>query len=217
MKPTKLLLAAASVLLAAASVPARGAVDLLANGLADWSRHAFSPRPVSEKSPWSYDAKTGVLRCDATKDDHEMLLHKTPFADGVLTVEYRYVGNPAKNNSGVFIRTAPDYKTGGWLQAQLATTGLGMLFGDEPAPGAEKPRRRVSAGARHPELQKPAGEWNTIELAARGPEITLSVNGRQVAVLKNFGVLDGHVGIEAEFYPVEFRNLRYQPLPCAFH
>jgi hypothetical protein len=216
MKPSilALLISALSLQLPALSAPAPapGETNLLANNLADWTRHPFGPRPLSEKSPWSLNPKTGVLLCDATKNDHEMLLFKTPLADATLTLKYRYVGAHEKNNSGVFIRTSPDYKTAGWVQAQLATTGLGMLFGDEPTPGAPKPVRRVTAGARRPELQKPAGEWNTLELTARGTEITLTINGQQAAVMR-YAVPSGHIGLEAEFYPVEFRNLRCKPLP----
>jgi hypothetical protein len=184
-----------------------GWIPLMTDGLADWERFPFSAkRPLVEKSPWSFDAKTGILLCEAT-NIHEMLLFKTPQIDGIFHVEYRYVGAPEKNNSGVFIRTATDAST--WVQAQLATSGLGMVFGREKVEGAGEPRR-LNAGSRLPELQKPAGEWNVLEITAKGGEVTLWINDRQVTVLKDLKTSSGHVGLEAEFYPVEFKNLFYK-------
>lgn len=194
------------------AAPKTGEINLFANGLGDWNRYKFpanSPRELAEKNIWSYDAKTGVLFCNATKSDHEMLLFKTPFGDGTLSVECRFINDNVKNNSGVFIRTASDSST--WIQAQLTKTGIGMLFGYEKIEGAEKPKR-LNAGERRPDLMKPHGEWNRIEVTARGTEVILTVNGEQLAPLKDFQTPVGHIGLEAEFHPIEFRNIRYTPL-----
>ena len=186
-----------------------GWTNLLSNGIQDWERYPFpATRPLVEKSPWSYDAQTGILRCEATKI-HEMLLYKTPFGNGTLHVEWRYIGNPQKNNSGIFIRTAPD--TSSWAQAQLATSGLGILFGNIPdTTNPQGKGIRKTAGKRTPELQCPPGEWNTAELSAQGDTITLTINGKLVATMDGYSTLSGSVGLEAEFYPIEFRNIRYK-------
>ena len=187
-----------------------GWTDLFASGnLDNWSRHRFpATRALAEKSPWTLDPQTKILLCEAT-NIHEMLLLKTPSPDGTFRVEYRYVGNPPKNNSGIFIRTTPDSKI--WIQAQLATSGLGMLFGSMPNPENPEKPTRLNVGARRPELQKPAGEWNILEVSARGTEVTLWINGRQVSTLKNVPKpADGRIGFEAEFWPIEFRNARFK-------
>jgi hypothetical protein len=186
-----------------------GWIDLLDKpDLRDWQReHYPAHRPMGETDPWKLDPASGILSCDAT-GIHEMLLHRTPRGDGIFRAEFRYVGTPAKRNSGLFVRTLPDAST--WYQAQLAPTGLGMLFGQKPATGA-KPAR-VSGGQRHPELLRPAGEWNEVEITCRGAALTLWINGH-VAARIDGTLARGHVGLEAEFSPIEFRNLKFKPLP----
>jgi len=186
-------------------------IDLLEEGgLAAWQReHYPARRPMGETNPWSYDRSTGVLRCEAT-GIHEMLLHRTPRGNGIFRVEFRYIGSAAKPNSGVFVRTAPDASV--WYQAQLAPSGLGMLFGQMPSPGAPKPMR-LSVGNRHPQLLRPAGDWNELEITCRGPELTLWINGHVVAHTDACPTPLGNVGLEAEFNPIEFRNLKFKPLP----
>ncbi|HWL16649.1 MAG TPA: DUF1080 domain-containing protein [Opitutus sp.] len=187
-----------------------GWIDLLDGlDLSAWQRARYpATKPMGETDPWKWDAATGILRCEAA-GIHEMLLHRTPRGDGIFHVEFRYIGSPAKPNSGVFVRTLTDAST--WYQAQLAPSGLGMLFGQISGQGP-KPAR-VSAGGRHPELLRPAGEWNTVEITCRGSTLILWINGRVAAQTDACTTAIGHVGLEAEFNPVEFRRLKFKPLP----
>jgi hypothetical protein len=59
---------------------------------------------------------------------------------------------------------------------------------------------------------KPAGEWNTMEIIARGKTLTLSVNGEITCQFDDCGLMRGHVGLEGEGYRIEFRNLRVKEL-----
>lgn len=188
-----------------------GWINLLEKAdLSDWQREMYpARRAMGETNPWSFDAATGILFCNAT-GIHEMLLHRVPRGDGIFRAEFRYVGSPEKPNSGVFVRTLPDASA--WYQAQLAPSGLGMLFGQTPAPDAPKPKR-ITAGGRYPELLRPPGEWNEIEITCRGTELTLWINGHVAAHTDACPTLSGHVGLEAEFNPIEFRNLKFKPLP----
>ncbi|WP_438479291.1 3-keto-disaccharide hydrolase [Oleiharenicola lentus] len=189
---------------------ATGWIDLLAkNDLSDWQRERYpATKPLGETNPWKFDAATKTLLCDAA-GIHEMLLHRTAQGDGIFHVEFRFVGWPAKPNSGAFVRTLPDAST--WYQAQLAPSGLGMVFGQVPS-GEAKPKR-VSAGARYPELLRAAGEWNVMEITTRGTELTLWLNGHVTATSNDITTLRGHVGLEAEFNAIEFRQLKFKPLP----
>lgn len=188
-----------------------GWTDLLTDSsLGDWQRAPFpAGKPLSAVNPWSFDPSGPVLRCEAA-GIHEMLLHRTPKADGVLHVEWRYIGTLPKPNSGVFVRTAPDASA--WFQAQLASSGLGTFFGTSPDSDKGKPIRHA-AGFKHPELQRPAGEWNVLEITCRGDALSLWLNGRTVATLTGCPTPSGHVGFEAEFTPIEFRRVLFRPLP----
>jgi len=192
---------------ALATTPA-GWIDLLAGSdLSDWRReHYPASKPMGESDPWKFDAATGILFCDGA-GIHEMLLHRAVRSDGVFHAEFRFTGDSAKPNSGVFVRTLPDASV--WYQAQLAPSGLGMLFG-QTSPDGPKPTR-MSAGGRHPELMRPAGEWNEVEITCRGPSLVLWINGHEACRTSDCPTLVGNVGLEAEFNPIEFRNIKFLP------
>ena len=59
---------------------------------------------------------------------------------------------------------------------------------------------------------KPAGEWNTFEVTARGKVLTLWVNGAVTCEFTDCGLAKGLVGLEAEGYRIEFRNLKIKLL-----
>ena len=59
---------------------------------------------------------------------------------------------------------------------------------------------------------KPAGEWNTFEIACKGKDVTLWVNGAITNRWHDCQVPRGYVGVEAEGYRIEFRNVKLKPL-----
>ena len=59
---------------------------------------------------------------------------------------------------------------------------------------------------------KPAGDWNVIEVTAKGKVLTLWVNGAVTCQFDGCGVPEGRIGLEGEGYRVEFRNLKVKVL-----
>lgn len=59
---------------------------------------------------------------------------------------------------------------------------------------------------------KPAGEWNTLEVTARGKVLTLWVNGGVTCQFEDCGPEKGYLGLEGEGYRIEFRNLKVKEL-----
>jgi hypothetical protein len=59
---------------------------------------------------------------------------------------------------------------------------------------------------------KPAGEWNIYELSAVGKQITLWINGAVTSRFKECEVPRGFVGLEAEGYCIEYRNIQMKPI-----
>ncbi len=127
---------------------------------------------------------------------------------GVFHVEFRYtpVTTGAKNyNSGIYTRNSADATI--WHQAQAGHGSGGFLFGETGvAPGTPLTRFNLSKEAE--KREKPAGEWNTFELGCRANIIWLWVNGRLTCQFSKCGNLAGHVGLEAEGYRIEFRNVK---------
>lgn len=186
-----------------------GWVDLLGDGgLAGWRRvPAMTAKPIGTRDPWTYNAATGILRCEG-KGIHEMLLHGTAWADGILSVEWRYVDPTAKMNSGLYVRTQGAES---WYQAQLAPASAGVLFGSAPGPDG-KPVRMNSA-TRRPELVRPAGEWNRTVITCRGATASLMLNGVTTVESAPLAATAGFPGLEAEGAQIEFRRILFKPLP----
>jgi hypothetical protein len=177
--------------------------------LLGWKRVLLPPdTKLNDKNPWKLE--DGLLVCDGV-GVKEMLLYDKEFSDGVFHVEWRF--RPAEDkigyNGGIYVRSLMDGKS--WLQAQVAVLDkppfVGDLFADVPVDG--KPQRviKTGSGAKH---MKAIGEWNTMEVSAQGKKIEVSLNGRKVTKWNDYPVLRGHVGLQAEFYYVEYRNLKFK-------
>jgi hypothetical protein len=194
----------------------QGWVDLLADtSLKDWTRvplGAVGQLPAgraTDPSPWKMGPDAGVLVCDGDKAGHEMLRYATEMGDFVLHAEWRFtkLEGDRPYNSGVFVRTSSDGAT--WLQAQTGPGG-GYLFGSMPVDG--KPGRVNLRDKMIENRVAPAGEWNTYEIRAVGKTVALWVNGAVVNDFASCDVPRGYVGLEAEGYRIEFRNLKVKRL-----
>ena len=192
-----------------------GWTDLLADAgpgpdLKGWTRVPIPPtgtlKPVSQ---WSLDTKTGILLCQGD-GGHEWLRWDKPVGNSILHVEWKYTKVEGKKgyNAGVFARNSADGVI--WHQAQTGDGNGGYLFGNSPVGGKPKgfnlnkpPRER---------REKPPGEWNTYEIRCRGKEIILWVNGADVSTYATCEVPEGYVGLEAEGWRIEFRNVKLKAL-----
>jgi len=173
--------------------------------LAGWVRLAWPPATDLGPQQWSVDAATGHLVCDG-KGAHEWLRFDREMGDAAFHVEWRFapVEGADKYNSGVYARNSKDASS--WHQAQVGLQG-GFLFGVTPVAGVAKRLQQAPAAAR----VRPAGEWNTYEVVARGRTLTLWVNGAVTSEIA-VDVPRGHFGLEAEGWRIEFRNMRVKPL-----
>jgi hypothetical protein len=194
----------------------KGWIDLLADrSLKEWTRVPLSAvgqlraGQIGEPSPWKLDPAGEILVCEGDKSGHEMFRYGSELGDFVLHVEWRFIrmeGDPAYN-SGVFVRTAADGVI--WYQAQTGSAG-GYLFGNAPVNGTVQ---RVNLRQKMTENRvKPAGEWNTYELQATGKTIALWVNGAITNEFTECEVPRGYIGLEAEGYRIDFRNLKLKPV-----
>ncbi len=173
--------------------------------LAGWTRRPWPATAALGPRQWSVDAATGSLLCDG-KGQHEWLRYDREMADAAFHVEWRFapVEGADKYNSGVFVRTLSDLSA--WHQAQVALKG-GFLFGVTPVQGTAKRVTQEPAALR----VRPAGEWNTFEVVARGRTLSLWVNGAVTSEIL-VDVPRGYFGLEAEGWRIEFRNLKVKAL-----
>lgn len=188
-----------------------GWTDLLSS--ADFARWTRLPIPatakLSPRSQWEVDANQKRVMCEGNAG-HEWLRFDRELGDFILHVEWRYTRVPGKTgyNSGVFVRNSTDGKI--WHQAQVGAGSGGYLFGDTPVAG--KVQRFNLRDRLTTQRVKDAGEWNTYEVTCRGNTITLWVNGVVTNQWSPCEVPRGYIGLEAEGWRIEFRNLRLKEL-----
>lgn len=192
-----------------------GWTDLLRSAgpeLKGWTRLTVKPggklRSETE-SQWSLDPETGVLVCRGD-GGHEWLRYDQEVGDTIFHVEWRFTPVDGKTgyNSGLYARNSA-YATV-WHQAQTGDASGGFLFGDTPSDGTLT-RFNLSNEVRGKPV-KPAGEWNTFEITSRGTRLSLWVNGATTCVFDACGTPRGYVGLEAEGYRIEFKNVKLKKL-----
>lgn len=179
-------------------------------GLKGWTRLPLPPgSKTSDTTQWKLESTTGLLVCRGD-GGHEWLRWDEELGDSVFHVEWRFTPVPGKKgyNSGVYARNSADGTV--WHQAQTGDASGGYLFGNTPVDGQAK-RLNLSRQL-HGQRVKPAGEWNTYEITSRGKSITLWVNGAVTSVFEACEVPRGFLGLEAEGWRIEFRNVKLKVL-----
>jgi hypothetical protein len=219
------------LLLAAAPLPPtksaleadpRGWKDILTDDkLTGWARVA----PISTAGVKAavdphlkvWTIKDGILDCRADLPppigaskggSHEMLRYEKELGDFIFHVEWRFT-DPKRSgwNAGVYARV--NHRADIWHQAQVGGVASGYWFGDTPDASGKIVRRKLDPIEQR---VRPAGEWNTYEIRARGDRLILWVNGAVVSEMSGLKVRRGHVGLEAELHRIEFRNLKLKEL-----
>jgi hypothetical protein len=176
--------------------------------LEGWTRIAIPPTKPLGRAQWHLDAARQVLVCDGD-GGHEMLRYDQKLTNCIFHVEFQFVpvtGTESNYNSGIFIRNSADGTI--WHQCQLTMDG-GYLFGNTPADGQVK-RFKSPASERR---MKPAGEWNSVEIAAQGNMLMVRLNGAVVSEFTDCGMPAGYIALESEGYAIEFKNLKLKELP----
>jgi len=189
-----------------------GWVDILPPAdLKGWYRVPVPPTGHLGREQWHVDAGKKRLICDGD-GGHDMLLFNEEFGDAIFHFECCYTRIEGKTgyNSGAYVRNSKDGAI--WHQAQFGDAKDGYLFGVTLT--AEGKQKFFSLAKEVKDLRvKPAGEWNILEVTARGKTLTLWVNGAVTCQFDDCGMARGRVGLEGEGYRIEFRNLKVKTLP----
>lgn len=190
---------------------AQGWIDILpAANLAGWSRVPVPPGGKLGREQWHVDTAEKLLICDGD-GGHDMLLCDRDFGDAIFHFEFRYTKVDGKTgyNSGAYVRNSPDGAI--WHQAQFGDAKDGFLFGQTPAADGKKKSFNLKNLVKDGRV-KPAGEWNTMKVTARGRKLTLWINGAVTCEFADCGMAKGRLGVEGEGYRIEFRNLKVKEL-----
>jgi hypothetical protein len=178
--------------------------------LKGWYRVPVPPTGQLGKQQWHVDTEKKLLICNGD-GGHDMLLLDREIGDAVFHFEFRYTKIEGKTgyNSGAYVRNSSDGAI--WHQAQFGDANGGFLFGQTP--GADNKKKSFNLSKQVTDSRvKPAGEWNTLEVTAVGKILTLWVNGAVTCQFEDCGSEKGYLGLEAEGFRIEFRNLKVKTL-----
>ncbi|MGE3819511.1 MAG: DUF1080 domain-containing protein [Isosphaeraceae bacterium] len=139
----------------------------------------------------------------------------------VLRLEFRLTSG---SNSGVYLRAPAD-------TSHISRTGMEIQILDETHPRHKGIKDWQRTGAIYhvappkPGHNRPIGEWNTMEITANGPRVSIRLNGALVVddridqhpnlASEHPGLSrkSGLIGLQSHNDRVEFRNLQVKALP----
>jgi hypothetical protein len=132
--------------------------------------------------------------------------------------EWRWPGKPG--NGGFLLHIASGPKDKVWPLSQQVQTKHGFAGDLLPMAGASFAEPLTTAPGAYPPIkghtaqdsEKPAGEWNTVDVVARDGAIEVSVNGVPQNRVTRSNPASGPIGFQLEGAPYELRNVSVTPL-----
>lgn len=215
-KPARFFFLALACLSASSLHAVAGEVESLfdGSGLSSWTMD----------KPGAWVTKDGELQPAPDKKlAGGYLWSREKYGDFRLTLEFKMSKDC---NSGVFFRTDPKNPVQGGFEIQIFDSAGKAEIGTHDC-GALYDARVPSENA-----AKPAGEWNSMVITAKGPMISVELNGRKVVdvnidewttpnlnpdgtknkfktALKDLP-RENHFGLQYHGHPVWYRNIRVE-------
>jgi hypothetical protein len=186
-----------------AAPPAKPAAATGEEGFTWLLQGTTGPQGWQQAGPGSFKFANAV----ATAQGGMGLWYYAPktYKDFVLRLEYRQ-GKPSAN-SGVFVRFP---RVDGDPMVPVNEGYEIQIYGGADVKNPTGAVYNLKAPAEVP--QKPAGEWNEMEIKAVGPEITVTLNGKVINTYRGERSLQGMIGLQNHEDEVSFRNVRVKEL-----
>jgi len=145
----------------------------------------------------------GAIQADkSTTKGASILVSKKSFKDFDLYVEF---WASEDTNSGVYIR-APNPK-----EVNTASGAYEVQIWDKNPNPAYSTGSLVNVASVQP-IYKVGGRWNTFEIYAKGPQITVKLNGVVTVSATDSKSLEGRLGIQFNQGPIKVRKLAVREL-----
>jgi len=151
----------------------------------------------------NWRAEDGSIQADkTTTKGASVLVSKRSFKDFELHVEFWAADD---TNSGVYIR-APNPNTvntaSGAYEVQIWDRNPNPDFSTGSLVNLAKVKPTYKAG----------GKWNTYEITAKGPDITVKLNGVVTVSARDSKSAEGRIGLQFNGGPIKFRKLLVKEL-----
>jgi len=178
--------------------------------LQGWTYYS-EDRTAPAASVWT--AQAGELHCAGSPIGY--LRTERTFTNFELELEWRFDPALGAGNSGVLLRLIEEDKV--WprsIEAQLHSGNAGDIWniGEFPMQTAAERTDGRRTQRSQPSSEKPLGEWNQYAIRLIGGRLELRING----VLQNTAgwcrEVPGHIALQSEGAPIQFRNLRLREL-----
>ena len=151
----------------------------------------------------NWRAEDGAIQADkSTTKGASVLVSKQSFRDFELVAEFWAAD---ETNSGIYLRA---------MKPEAISTASGayevQIWDRNPEPKYST-GSLVNVAAVQP-IYKAGGRWNTYEVRAQGPQITVRFNGVQTVVANDGRFPEGRIGLQFNGGPIKFRKLLVRPL-----
>jgi hypothetical protein len=144
----------------------------------------------------------GVVQADKkVSEGSAFLVSKNAYTDFQLRVEF-WVDGAA--NSGVFIRCTDPQK--------ITTTSAYEVNIFDTRPDPSYGTGAIVNIAKVDPMPKAGGQWNTFEITAKGPQLTVVLNGTRTVDIQDSKFASGPVALQYGSGVVKFRKVEIRPL-----
>ena len=160
-------------------------------GLENWNRVGSANWAVVD----------GVVQADRSEKGQGFLMSKNSYKDFVVRAEF-WVSDNA--NSGIYMRCAdPKVPTD-------KTCYEANIFDQRPDPSYGT--GAIVHIAKVENMPKAGGKWNVYEITAKGPRITVVLNGNRTVEAEDSKFASGPIGLQWGAGTVKFRKVQIRPL-----
>jgi hypothetical protein len=186
----------------------------------DGWQHVLADSSVKKEDVWS--VKDGILTCKGTPVG---AIYRGPDVKNFkLVVEYRWAPGEKPGNSGIFSRIHGSIQPlPPCVEVQLQHGNAGDVLGlqgSEVASGQPRffeVKKHVLAGdvagvKKLSDAEKPAGEWNRVEITAKEDVYRVVMNGTLINEVPGVGQHAGPVGLQSEGGVIQFRRASLTPM-----
>lgn len=152
----------------------------------------------------TFFVRDGVIA--TTGDPFGYIRTKDRYSDYNLFTEWRWVDEPG--NSGVFLHIQNDDIWPVCLECQLMNQKAGDFVCFPGFDFNEHLDKENWAVAKIDEVsEKPAGEWNQYDIRVNDDSVSIYVNGVLQNIATGTNYTEGHIALQSEGAPLEFRNV----------
>jgi len=176
---------------------------------------------VKMEDVWS--VKDGVIICKG--DPIGYLYQDIAYTNFDLVVEYRWAPGAKPGNSGLFSRINGQPRAlPRCVETQLKHGSAGdILTLQGMNMSTNQPRSffiknhalagDIAGVNKLEDKEKAPGEWNRVEIQARGSQYTVWMNGQKINEATDIEVTSGPVGLQSEGGEIHFRSVNVIPMP----